>query len=400
MNICLLSLEWPNFGGGIGTYMFNLAKGLRQCGHNVTVITHNNEPTQLDGIKIVSLSCPNGNRTLKNKIMRWRWEPHYSWSKQVYGEFKKMESSFDVVETAEYGAWARYLMENCKIPIVVRCHTPAKAVREIPLEGENFKIPFWLACEDRKEREQTRNADAISAPCYMLSNHISLCWSIPINKINVLPNPVDTDLFRPADMKEKRKEILYVGRLQYNKGVFDFIEAVKPILKEHPDLTVRLIGKDIKPPKCLKSSYKTAWQEILSRIPAENHSQIQIIGWVSINELINYQQNAMCAVVPSRGFESFSYTLTEHMACGSAVIATHCGGPTEIIENGKDGLLVPAGDIKALSSAMRTLINNPQLCSELGSRARKKVEEKYSISKVVPQIAKWYEEIIRNHKND
>jgi glycosyltransferase involved in cell wall biosynthesis len=399
MKICLLTLEWPNYGGGIGTYMFNLAKGLNDLGHKVTVITHGDRPAAINGVEIIGVPMENGNGKIKNKIMRWRWEPHYSWSNRAFQHYKEIKSTFDIIETAEYGAWGRNFIGHTNAPIIVRCHTPAKAVREIPQNGGKYKIPLWLTCEDKKERIQTYNADAISAPSYMLSNHISLSWSIPINKIKVLPNPIDTNLFRPSSTGEKKKEILYVGRLQYNKGVFDLIEAVKPLLKEHPDLTVRLIGKDLKTPKCINSSYETASEEILSRVPTENKKQVKIMGWVSLDELIGFQQQAMCAIVPSRGFESFSYTLTEHMACGTAVIATQCGGPTEIINNEEDGLLVPAGDVTALTNTMRRLITNPELCRELGGRARKKAEAKYSISKVVPNIAEWYEQIIRNFKN-
>ncbi len=143
-----------------------------------------------------------------------------------------------------------------------------------------------------------------------------------------------------------------------------------------------------------------ASEEILSRIPSQYHKQIIITGWISLSELISCQQKAMCAVVPSRGFESFSYTLVEHMACGTAVVASHCGGPTEIITHGVDGLLVPPGDRDALTSALRQLIENPRLCEQLGQQARKKVEEQFSISVVTPRIVKWYKQIIENYKND
>ncbi|OHB60640.1 MAG: hypothetical protein A2Y12_02875 [Planctomycetes bacterium GWF2_42_9] len=400
MNVCLLSLEWPSYGGGIGTYMFNLAKGLQECGHNTTVITHNKQPERISGVNIVETPIENENRTLKNKIMRWRWEPHHSWSQKAWDNFKEMQRSFDILETAEYGAWARHFIGNVKMPIIVRCHTPAVGVRQIPVNGNEHRIPFWLKLENKREQMQTQNADAISTPSYVLSNLMSLSWSIPVNRIKVLPNPVDTNLFRPIDFKEKQKEILYVGRLQYNKGVFDFIDAIKPLLNVHQDWTIRLIGKDLKIPDFIKSSHKMASEEILSRIPVGNRNQIKIIGWVSVDELIKYQQQAMIAVVPSRGFESFSYTLTEQMACGTAVVATHCGGPTEIISDGYDGLLVPAGDIEAMRNALQKLMIDTELCREMSRRARKTVESKYSISKVVPAITEWYGKIIGYYKND
>lgn len=400
MNVCLLSLEWPPYGGGIGTYMFNLAHGLSALGHNVTVITHDKAPEQMNGVKIAEVSLPR-EPGMVQKMQRWIWEPHHTWSVRAWRYFKGIEkqNSFDIIETAEYGSWARHFIGHVNTPMVVRCHTPAHGVQEISSNGDGkCKMPLWLTLENKRERQQTRQADAISTPSYVLSNHISLSWSIPRSRITVLPNPVDTKLFIANNGEQRRKkEILYVGRLQYNKGVFDLIDAVKPLLKEHSDLTVRIIGKDIKTPKCINSKHRMASEEILSRIPAENRRQVIITGWVPVNELISYQQKAMCAVVPSRGFESFSYTLTQHMACGTAVVASHCGGPTEIISDGVDGLLVPAGDKEALSNAMKRLIENPRLSELLGRQARKKVEENYSISAVVPQITKWYEQIIEKY---
>lgn len=69
MNICLVTLEWPPYGGGIGTYMYNLSIGLLNLGHKVTVITHDNQPQQIDGIKIEKVPMPNALGSLKEKYI-------------------------------------------------------------------------------------------------------------------------------------------------------------------------------------------------------------------------------------------------------------------------------------------------------------------------------------------
>jgi glycogen synthase len=403
MRVCLLTLEWPPYGGGIGTYMRNLARGLSDLGHDVTVLTHDRAPEQLDGVRIVEVPLPGEQGKLQRKILRWRWEPHHTWSLRAWRSFGSLETanSFDIMETAEYGSWARHFIGHVHMPLVVRCHTPAHGVRQIPQNGDGAaRMPLWLSLEDKRERWQTSRADAIGSPSYVLANHISLSWSIPSNRITVLPNPVDTGLFHPnGGWADRRKELLYVGRLQYNKGVFDLIEAVQPLLREHPDMTVRLIGNDVTVPRHMGGSGRMASEEILARVPSELRRQVIIAGRASLPELISSQQRAMCAVVPSRGFESFSYTMTEHMACGTAVVVSHCGGPTEIISHGVDGILVPPGDLGALTSALRQLTENPGMCVELGQKARKKVEEQFSISVVAPRIARWYEQIIEDYKS-
>jgi glycosyltransferase involved in cell wall biosynthesis len=106
----------------------------------------------------------------------------------------------------------------------------------------------------------------------------------------------------------------------------------------------------------------------------------------------------LCAVMPTRGFESFSYTALEPMACGCPVIATHCGGPTEIITDGVDGLLVQPGDVEGITAAIQKFIEQPQLRQKLAAEARRTVEKRYAIPAVVPQIVKFYENVITNFR--
>jgi glycosyltransferase involved in cell wall biosynthesis len=408
MNICLLTLEWPPYGGGIGTYMYNLARGLSKLDHSVTVITHDKTPQQLNRVKIVEVELPPIPGRITRKLFQWRWEPHHTWSQRAWQHYSELEKEyfFDIIETAEYGAWARHFIGNVKAPLVVKCHTPAQDVREMPLNGETkFKMPLWLSIENARERRQTVLADAISSPSYVLSSHISMSWAIPYCRITVLPNPVDTDLFQPPEIaggrvSQRKKEILYVGRFQYNKGVFDLIESVKPLFAEHPDLTVHFIGQDTKAPLHISNSGKMTSEELLSRVSKKHRPRVIMTGWLPHSELVLRLQKAMIAVVPSRSFESFSYTVVENMACGTAVVATHCGGPAEIISHGVDGLLIPPGDISALTSALKQLTENPSLCEKLGHMAKRKVEENFSTSVIAPRTANWYQKIIDDYNKE
>jgi phosphatidylinositol alpha 1,6-mannosyltransferase len=103
--------------------------------------------------------------------------------------------------------------------------------------------------------------------------------------------------------------------------------------------------------------------------------------------------------MPTRGFESFSYTVLEPMACGTPVIATRCGGPTEIITHGVDGLLIPPGRPESLKDALRLLIGNSEIRASLSHSARITVEGKFSTSVVIPQITNWYKDEINKFKN-
>jgi glycosyltransferase involved in cell wall biosynthesis len=264
----------------------------------------------------------------------------------------------------------------------------------------SWKIPLWLRFQDRYERWQTFHADAIVSPSYALANHLSLSWVIPRSRFTVLPNPIDTELFCTSDSieQERKREILYVGRLQYNKGGFDLAESVVPLLSEYPELTVRLVGMDAESPKRFRGNGDKASEAILSLIPREYHNRIIFTNHVPVPELVSFHQKALCAVMPTRGFESFSYTVLEPMSCGCPVVATHCGGPAEIITDGVDGLLVPPGDTKALTIALERLVKDQQLRAKLALEARRTAERRFAIPVVIPQIVKLYEDVISNWK--
>jgi glycosyltransferase involved in cell wall biosynthesis len=82
------------------------------------------------------------------------------------------------------------------------------------------------------------------------------------------------------------------------------------------------------------------------------------------------------------------------MASGTAVIATAVGQLTEVIQPGKNGLLVPPGDAPAMATAMLTLIENPTLRSRLGEQARRDSVEKYSWDQYVSHLEQLFAAVI------
>ena len=82
------------------------------------------------------------------------------------------------------------------------------------------------------------------------------------------------------------------------------------------------------------------------------------------------------------------------MACSKPVIASRITGIPEIVENGKNGVLVPPRDSKALANAIIKLLGNRDLASRMGVNGRKVVEEKYTWERVAKMTEKVYEELI------
>jgi glycosyltransferase involved in cell wall biosynthesis len=387
--------------------MYNLARGLVSFGHQVTVITHDQNPSQLQGVNIDSVPIAKsplpfiakikrrGNRLLRGIVHPWSW--------QALEKFRDLnfKQQFNIIETAEFGAWGYHFAQNKKVPFVVRCHNPTHGVWAInqPNWVHAWPFPASLQKQDVLERKQTALADGIAAPSEALAYHLSLNWVIPLNKFTVIPNLIDAELFCPNWENSVKNEVLYVGRLELNKGVYDLAQALPAILEEYPSITVRFVGMDRPVVETYSTLGSTASQAILGIIPHKYHARIFFTAPVPVSEIVKFQQQSLCAVMPTRGFESFSYTVLEPMACGTPVIATRCGGPTEIITHGVDGLLIPPGSPESLQDALRLLIGNSEIRASLSHSARKTVEDRFSSPVVIPQITNWYEDVVNKFKN-
>ena len=408
MNICLVTMEWPPYGCGIGSYMYNLARGLVGLGHKVTVITHDQSPAPVPGVAVFSVPISTGPLTFVEKVERkmkgllcgiacpWSWRAH-----KVFRSINENEP-FDIIETAEFGAWGYHFLKNGQVPIVVRCHNPGHVVWSINQTGklDEWDFPRRVRKQDRLEWQQAAWADGIVSPSEALAYHLSLAWVIPLSRFRVIPNPIDADLFHPASNPSGSKEILYVGRFEYNKGVYDLAEALPDLFAKYPEATARFVGMDRPVAAPYRHYGATASQAILGMIPPEYHHRVAFTAPVPVAEIVRFQQGALCAVMPTRGFESFSYTVLEPMACGTPVVATRCGGPSEIITHGVDGLLVPPGDVRVLVESLLRLLSDHELRATLSLVARKTVETRYALPVIIPKILEWYEHIMNKFKKN
>jgi glycosyltransferase involved in cell wall biosynthesis len=102
---------------------------------------------------------------------------------------------------------------------------------------------------------------------------------------------------------------------------------------------------------------------------------------------------ATCCVFPSHA-EALPMSWLEAMACGKAVLGYDVGWGPEVIEHGVSGLLSPENDIGALAAAMARLLDDAELRARLGEGGRRRVEEKFSLDRLVAETLAWYEDVI------
>ena len=188
--------------------------------------------------------------------------------------------------------------------------------------------------------------------------------------IRVFPLGVDCSLFSPGIKINKSPSLLYVGRILELKRIHMAIEALKELVNNgFNSASLDIIG-----PISSESYYiflKNMVNEFGLQKNVNFHSQKQHA------DLVPFYQQADLLTLPSRS-ESFGMVMTEAMACGTPVAAIDCpGGPKEVIEHEKDGILISPEDY---STTILKYFENPKLLVEMSVNARKKALDSYSLN--------------------
>jgi GalNAc-alpha-(1->4)-GalNAc-alpha-(1->3)-diNAcBac-PP-undecaprenol alpha-1,4-N-acetyl-D-galactosaminyltransferase len=179
-------------------------------------------------------------------------------------------------------------------------------------------------------------------------------------KIDVIPNALRT---LPETCGERRCYVLAIGRLTHQKGFDLLLRAFARIARDFEGWSVAIIGEGEERETLVKLR-----RELLL------DNRVEFVGQTS--EVVGWILQAGLVVQPSR-FEGFPNVVLESMGLGAAVISADCpSGPSDLIEDGINGRLVPVEDVEALAAAMAELIADPGERERLG-RAAYFVRERY-----------------------
>lgn len=173
-------------------------------------------------------------------------------------------------------------------------------------------------------------------------------------KTDVIPTGIDASSYVSAARDPSSVVVTYVGRLESVKGVDDFLVAVSPLLKEHPNLSVQVVG----------------WYKENHPLVERYQSEVTFMGLREDIPAILSKTDIF--VLPSYS-EGLSNALMEAMASGCACIASDVGGNRFLIEDGTSGFLFPAGDHVRLKSSLNMLIGDHELRKKLSGAARQRI---------------------------
>jgi phosphatidyl-myo-inositol alpha-mannosyltransferase len=281
-------------------------------------------------------------------------------------------------------------------PDVIHVHEPAVPVVSLAatLRAPRPIVATFHAWSDRDRayraarpllRPTLRRIDrriAVSPPA---ARHHAGALGLPVGSFRVVPNGVDTARFRDAAALPELTAhpgpvLLFVGRLEPRKGLEHLLRAHRMLRSDRPDAHLVVVGDGPERQSC---------ERLLG---ADDRASVTFVGQVQPGALPRYHASADVFVAPALGGESFGIVLLEAMAAGVAVVASDIPGYRSVVDDGRDGVLVPPGRAGSLTGALRGLLADPERRAALVAAGHRTADE-HDWSVVAGRIREIYAEV-------
>lgn len=197
----------------------------------------------------------------------------------------------------------------------------------------------------------------------------------------VIPNPCDSIADSLVEKSEGNEcvKIVFSGQYGKRKGVYDLLDAFDKC-NFHTPVELHLFGNG-------------EVEQVRSRaLSLKKSKSVFVSGWTEHEAYLKKLPSFDFLVLPSYA-ETFGMSLVEAMGQGLPVVSTFSGGIPNVVDNGRTGILINAGDVDALKSALETMVENSQIRKEMGLTAWKDVSEKYTVRIVLEQLENMYTQI-------
>ena len=382
--ICLVTHFFPPHMGGIEKVSYEQSKRLAESGYEIDVLTskiegQNRNPEK--GIRVFPYSSL--------KIAERFGVPYPILTVGAFKQFSDLIRKCDIVHAHGHvymsSCLAGKLAKKYKKPFIVTQHNTwidYKSGLNV-LENVNDELIGKTVLKDA-DRTLTVSKETLK---YVLR------LGADKETTSVMYNGVDTNCFcsiqknesrKKLDLPEDRKIVFSVRRLVYKNGIDTLIDSAKLAAKDYPDILFVVAGK---------GPSKGLIEDRIKELGIEKN--IKLTGFVLDELLPVYYNAADYFILPSASGEGLPLVLFEAMSCGLPVIATTVGGTPEIVDNMKNGVLVPPRDPEAMAQALADLLENDKLTATIGEKATKKIRESFSWEENVRQLKAVYEEVLR-----
>ena len=218
--------------------------------------------------------------------------------------------------------------------------------------GEKVPVPRWVFARMNRELER---ADVILCPSIFVRESM-VNNGIALQKCFVNPFGVDTEIFKPRTEPPAKPKFVTVGTICVRKGHQYLFRAFERVKQQLPDAELVCVGD-------IKTDFRKElpkWRGKFTHIPSLHHA-----------ELAKLLAGCTAFVMPSQE-EGFARVLTEAMAAGLPILASHESGATTLVQDGVEGFIVRGRDPQHIAEAMLRVARDPELCQRMGEAAHSK----------------------------
>ncbi len=273
------------------------------------------------------------------------------------------------------------LKRKYKIPLIVTIHGSDL----FPLKNKFFKS---------LQKAVVENANIITVNSETARKELVSRFPSTNIKVVKIPMGIDLNIFKPKKVKNKFQKyknnriILFVGRLNEQKGVDYLIKSIPIIFSKIKNIKLLIIGE---------GEYKKHLQKIVVDLKLNNN--VEFLGSKSHHEIADYYNLADAVVLPSvtsrLGTESFGLVLVEAMACKACVIGSSSGGIKDAIKDNFNGLIFEEKNYHELAQKIMKVLADKNLKERLSKNALKFARENYDWEIISKKFIKLYEELLK-----
>jgi N-acetyl-alpha-D-glucosaminyl L-malate synthase BshA len=273
------------------------------------------------------------------------------------------------------GHLAREMLDGSELRLITTLH------------GTDITIIGQQRIFQRITRFGIRQSDGVTSVSQELKQRVLNTIDCGAQAIEVIPNFVDTQRFKPGSNPERRAQLAAPDeKLVFHVGNFREVKRPKDALRAFAAAT-----REIKARLVMVGDGPElgATRELARELGIE--SRVNFLGtYDAIWELL---PQADLFFLPSE-YESFGLSALEAMACGVPVVASNTGGVPEVVEDGVSGLLRTPGDVDSMAGAIKTLLSDDATRNRMGASARERAEGKFRREALLPVWEAYYERIL------
>ena len=352
----LAGIQW----GGGESYDLELARALRQLGHDVKFVT---------GRHWFKLKLPMTEFStfyVRTPYLRWLMYRYYSSPSRVLRKIGGRANSLDG------RMFERFALRKIDRNGIVK-NTDVFQVSGLPRLGALLQkktqkpvILVWHGPPSKEHRHWNKQCSATTA---FGDSLIAVRKNTDPNALEIPPG-VDTNVFLPGvnrqvrqkyDIPENAFVVLFVGRMIPIKNLSFLVMAFAQAVKENASLYLLLVGDGCE--------YKNIVKLVKSFDLA---GRVKFAGWKYGPDLVAHINAANVFLITSI-YESYGFVILEAMSCELPVIGPRVGGIPLLIEEGVTGMLIKSGDLKAFKTALVRAASDPELCKAMGRKGRRRV---------------------------